>query len=121
MRGLISRDPFLPTPNAKLTGAAPLPRPVERLISRLCVPPREVFKRRSCSELHLRTHLLLEQYRTRDAGEDAPNHDKQRGHAPRYQKRETNQRNGSSWLFLGIALVVGFAMGAGYVSYKTSS
>lgn len=34
---------------------------------------------------------------------------------------ETNQRNGSTWLFLGIALVVGFAMGAGYVSYKTSA
>lgn len=34
---------------------------------------------------------------------------------------ETNQRNGSTWVFLGIALVVGFAMGAGYVSYKTSS
>jgi hypothetical protein len=34
---------------------------------------------------------------------------------------ETNQRNGSTWLFVAIALIVGFALGAGYVSYKASS
>ncbi len=34
---------------------------------------------------------------------------------------ETNQRNGSTWLFVAIALIAGFALGAGYVSYKASS
>ncbi len=34
---------------------------------------------------------------------------------------ETNQRNGSNWLFVAIALIVGFALGAGYVSYRASS
>ena len=34
---------------------------------------------------------------------------------------ENNQRNGSTWLFIGIALIIGFALGAGYVSYRTSS
>ena len=34
---------------------------------------------------------------------------------------ETNQRNGSTWLFVAIALIVGFALGAGYVSYRASS
>ena len=34
---------------------------------------------------------------------------------------ENNQRNGSTWLFVAIALVIGFALGAGYVSYKASS
>ena len=33
---------------------------------------------------------------------------------------ETNQRNGSTWLIVAIALVVGFALGAGYVSYRSS-
>jgi hypothetical protein len=34
---------------------------------------------------------------------------------------ETNQRTGSTWLFVAIALIVGFALGAGYVSYRASS
>jgi hypothetical protein len=34
---------------------------------------------------------------------------------------ETNQRNGSTWLFVAIALIVGFALGAGYISYRGSS
>jgi hypothetical protein len=34
---------------------------------------------------------------------------------------ETNQRNGSTWLFVAIALIVGIALGAGYVSYRASS
>ncbi len=34
---------------------------------------------------------------------------------------ESNQRNGSTWLFVVIALVVGFAIGAGYVSHRASS
>jgi uncharacterized protein HemX len=34
---------------------------------------------------------------------------------------ESNQRNGSTWLFVAIALVVGFALGAGYISYRASS
>ncbi len=34
---------------------------------------------------------------------------------------ESNQRNGSTWLFIVIALIVGFALGAGYVSYRASS
>lgn len=34
---------------------------------------------------------------------------------------ESNQRNGSTWLFVAIALVLGFALGAGYISYRTSS
>ena len=34
---------------------------------------------------------------------------------------ETNQRNGSTWLFVAMALIVGFALGAGYISYRASS
>ncbi len=34
---------------------------------------------------------------------------------------ETNKRNGSTWLFVAIALVIGFALGAGYVSRRASA
>jgi hypothetical protein len=34
---------------------------------------------------------------------------------------ESNQRTGSTWLFVAIALIVGFALGAGYVHYRASS
>ncbi len=34
---------------------------------------------------------------------------------------ESNQRSGSTWLFVAIALIIGFALGAGYVSYRASS
>lgn len=34
---------------------------------------------------------------------------------------ENNQRNGSTWLFVIIALILGFALGAGYVSHRASS
>jgi hypothetical protein len=34
---------------------------------------------------------------------------------------ESNQRTGSTWLFVAIALIVGVALGAGYVHYKASS
>jgi len=33
---------------------------------------------------------------------------------------ESNQRTGSTWLFVAIALIVGFALGAGYVNYRAS-
>ncbi|HLE93897.1 MAG TPA: hypothetical protein VI543_04860, partial [Sulfuricaulis sp.] len=58
--------------NAKPTGEALLPRPVKRLVGQAGVPPRAVFERQFCTELQLRAHLPLEQYRTRDAGGGAP-------------------------------------------------
>lgn len=34
---------------------------------------------------------------------------------------EQNQKNGSTWVLIIVALIIGVAIGAGYVSYRTGS